>query len=81
MGNKKSEWYKVVGADVGAFKLMGAWIGFDCLLCFEYDYPHKIKTQRWQGPPSKAIVKAMKMKEGHHKCIGPWIHNLVIERR
>lgn len=58
--NRQSKWYKEIGGDRGAVKIGTTWYGYVCLTCAQERYPELFKTDRWQGPPSKAIIQAMK---------------------
>ena len=58
MNNKDANYYGVVGGYAGAFRANGHWVGVK-----EFNRHHELKPMpliRWQGPPSKAIVKAIK---------------------
>ena len=56
--NKQANYYKVCGGYFGAAKIKGRWIRFkNCC------YVNLSGLIRWQGPPSKAIDKAMKTQK------------------
>jgi hypothetical protein len=56
--NSKANYYGVVGSYAGAFRnTCGRWIGVK-----EFNRHLELKPKplvRWQGPPSKAILKAL----------------------
>lgn len=56
-GNELSNYYSEVGSYGGAIKFKGRWTAVKDLNRID-----KQKMYRWQGPPSKAIVNAMKDK-------------------
>ena len=56
--NRKANYYSVVGAYRGAYRKGGRWIGVR-----EFNRHPELKPKplrRWQGPPSTAIVKALR---------------------
>ena len=62
ISNKHAKWYKVIGGDFGAVKIGTQWRNFTCLYCLRNNVfrKHLFKKPRWQGPPSRAIINAMK---------------------
>jgi|WetSurMetagenome_2_1015567.scaffolds.fasta_scaffold03175_25 hypothetical protein len=81
MGNRQSNWYKEIGGDWGTVKIGRKWIWYDCLWCARYLYPKEFSTPRWQGPPSKAIIKASAARIGGTKvhCSGAKKHKEIIK--
>ena len=59
MSNKTSKWYKEIGGDSGTVKIGSTWFRYSCLMCARFRYPSKFRTDRWQGPPSPAITRAL----------------------
>lgn len=53
--NRTAEYYSEVGSYSGVIKKYGTWLAVTDLNRID-----KTGMQRWQGPPSKAISKAMK---------------------
>jgi len=58
--NKKATYYKEVGGHTGALKVSGRWIGFNRSEYYNLLKQGMLNGQRWQGPPSQAIIKALK---------------------
>jgi len=79
----KAAWYKEIGDDSGACSIRGGWVWFDCLVCAKYLQPVAFLSDRWQGPPSKAIVEARRLGlAGGMKvpCLGKEIHKKFKEK-
>ncbi len=58
MANRNANYYGVVGSYRGAFKANGHWVGVK-----DFNRHPNLKPRpliRWQGPPSPAIVRAIK---------------------
>lgn len=80
--NRSATWHKVVGGNFGAVKVGTKWVGFDCLWCAEDAYTDQFfgdKAQRWQGPISPAIDKAMKNRDSKVSCQGAAAHRLHLD--
>ena len=56
--NKKANYYRVIGHDLGAYKSRGRWVGVRIFGHHPELRPNPLI--RWQGPPSKAIEKALR---------------------
>lgn len=52
--NKNAKYYSEVGSYRGAIKIGGKWIS-----AHEMHRTDKRGWERWQGPPSRAIINAM----------------------
>lgn len=79
-GNRKATYYKAAGGDFGAVKV-ARWVRFSCLHCARMQYPESFRgplAQRWQGPPSPAVDKAMRGAVVV-SCKGPEMHRIAIE--
>jgi hypothetical protein len=83
MSNKTSQWYKEIGGDFGCIRPKGKpWVWYDCLLCARYQFPEIFKTQRWQGPPSKAILRGKANRVNRRLiCFGGAYHNEILKNK
>jgi len=83
--NRDCLWFKPYGGDHGAMRRSRGrrWVWYDCLHCARFDNPEVFSTPRWQGPPSEAIVKAMKRAYNGEaiRCKGADYHKKIREAK